>query len=103
MASRGGGGGWGPERAPSLPPRDIDATDAGCGGLQRSNSHAGVLIVRKPDDAHGRPRGWRFVVDLRERNNTIVNVANQLPEAAMIFELLYKAKCINVFDVREYL
>ena len=65
------------------------------------DSYASVLIIRKPDDAQGRPRGYRFVVDLRERNKTVVNIANQLPEAAMIFELLYKAKCINVFDVRD--
>ena len=48
-----------------------------------------------------RTRGYRFVVDLRERNKNIVNIANQLPKAAMIFDLLYKAKCINVFDVRD--
>ena len=64
------------------------------------DSYASVLIIRKPDDASGKPRGYRFVVDLRARNNTIVNIANQLPEAAMIFELLRTAKVINVFDVK---
>ena len=29
-----------------------------------------------------------------------MNIANQLPEAAMIFELLRTAKVINVFDVK---
>ena len=41
------------------------------------DSYASVLIIRKPDDALGRPRGYRFVVDLRERNKTIVNIAMQ--------------------------
>ena len=69
------------------------ATDCDC--------YASVLIVRKPDNADGTPRGYRFVVDLRARNATLVNIANQLPEAATLFELLKDAKCINVFDVRD--
>eukprot|EP01048_Picozoa_sp_COSAG05_P009997 COSAG05_NODE_856_length_6943_cov_105.649912_4_plen_712_part_00 len=65
------------------------------------DSYASVLIVRKPDNADGSPRGYRFVVDLRQRNSTLVNIANQLPEAATLFEMLKDAKCINVFDVRD--
>ena len=60
-----------------------------------------MLIIRKPDAADGTPRGYRFVVDLRQRNSTLVNIANQLPEASTLFEMLKDAKVINVFDVRD--
>ena len=65
------------------------------------DSYASVLIVRKPDSADGTPRGYRFVVDLRARNSTLITVANQLPEASALFEMLKDAKVINVFDVRD--
>jgi hypothetical protein len=42
-------------------------------------TYASVLIIRKPDDANGKPRGFRFVVDLRNRNETIV-ACDPLPE-----------------------
>ena len=51
-------------------------------------SYAPVLIIRKPDTAEGKPRGFRFVVDLRNRNETIHGMANYLPEACVMFEYL---------------
>ena len=39
-------------------------------------SYAPVLVIRKPDTAEGKPRGFRFVVDLRNRNNTIHGMAS---------------------------
>jgi len=66
-----------------------------------SESYASVLIVRKPDKADGTPRGWRFVIDLRCRNATLKNIANQLPEASTLFEYLKDAKVISVFDVKD--
>eukprot|EP01043_Picozoa_sp_COSAG02_P077855 COSAG02_NODE_17252_length_1018_cov_0.845484_1_plen_229_part_10 len=63
-----------------------------------SESYAAVLIIRKPDKADGTPRGWRFVVDLRCRNATLRNIANQMPEASMLFDYLRDAKVISVFD-----
>ena len=64
-------------------------------------SYAPVLVIRKPDTADGKPRGFRFVVDLRNRNNTIHGMANYLPEACVIFEYLRGAKVISVFDVKD--
>ena len=66
-----------------------------------SESYAAVLIIRKPDKADGTPRGWRFVVDLRCRNATLRNIANQMPEASMLFDYLRDAKVISVFDVKD--
>ena len=57
--------------------------------------------MRKPDKADGTPRGWRFVIDLRCRNATLKNIANQLPEASTLFEYLKDAKVISVFDVKD--
>jgi hypothetical protein len=64
-------------------------------------SYAPVLIIRKPDTAEGKPRGFRFVVDLRNRNETIHGMANYLPEACVMFEYLRGAKVISVFDVKD--
>jgi hypothetical protein len=64
-------------------------------------TYASVLIIRKPDDANGKPRGFRFVVDLRNRNETIRQIANQLPEASLLFEYLRDAVAISLFDVRD--
>ena len=64
-------------------------------------SYASVLIIRKPDKADGTPRGYRFVVDLRCRNETIRDIGNQLPEAATLFECLRCAKVISLFDIKD--
>jgi len=64
-------------------------------------SYASVLIIRKPDKADGTPRGYRFVVDLRCRNETIRDIGNQLPEAATLFEYLRCAKVISLYDIKD--
>jgi len=64
-------------------------------------SYASVLIIRKPDKADGTPRGYRFVVDLRCRNETVRDIGNQLPEAATLFEYLRDAKVVSVYDVKD--
>ena len=64
-------------------------------------SYASVLIVRKPDKADGTPRGYRFVVDLRCRNETIREIGNQLREAATLFEYLRFAKVISLHDIKD--
>ena len=64
-------------------------------------SCASVLIIRKPDKTDGTPRGYRFVVDLRSRNETVRDIGNQLPEAATLFEYLRDAKVVSVYDVKD--
>ena len=63
--------------------------------------YASVLIIRKLDKADGTPRGYRFVVDLRSRNETVRDIGNQLPEAATLFEYLCVSKVVSVYDVKD--
>ena len=59
------------------------------------------MIIRKLDKADGTPRGYRFVVDLRSRNETVRDIGNQLPEAATLFDYLCVSKVVSVYDVKD--
>ena len=54
-------------------------------GIGRFSDTISLPLVKSPTDVdmdtptNGRPRGYRLVVNLRARNATIVNIANQMP------------------------
>ena len=58
-----------------------------------------VVLVKKPPNADGSSRGYRMVVDMRARNQTLVNIGNRMPEISEIFLELKNAKFLSGFDL----
>ena len=65
-----------------------------------ANHLSPVLIVRKPDNADGSSRGYRFVVSMVEINECLQKCNNQLPLGEEMFDRLKDAKRISCFDLK---
>lgn len=60
-----------------------------------------VLVIKKPDTAEGKSRGYRFVVSMVEQNETLEGCENFTPTGDEIFDRLKAASVITTTDLSD--